>query len=123
MPKKQSYSVTTFSEIKEIIDLKKNSKNKIIFFLNDVLVNRFGIDWLKTFIKLTDKIKFKNKVEFYVDCGKNYGLCILVIEEKVNYIKIKSNSTILKKIDQIAKKNKVLLNPNFDIVDFSKYKK
>ena len=62
----------------------------------------------------------KSNVKFYVDCGTNYGLCILLIEEKINYLKIKTNNIILKKISQMAKKNKVLLNPKFDIVHLTK---
>ena len=38
-------------------------------------------------------------------------------------MKIKSNNEIIKKIRQIAKKNKVLLNPDFNIVEVSKIKK
>ena len=50
----------------------------------------------------------------------NYGLCILLIEEKINYLKIKTNNIIFKKISQMANKNKVLLNPKFDIVHLTK---
>ena len=45
------------------------------------MVNGFGVDWLRTIINLSYKLRKKNSVEFYVDCGTNYGLCILLIEE------------------------------------------
>ena len=35
---------------------------------------------------------------------------------------IKNNKFVLNKINQIAKKNKVLLNPTFDVVDLTKIK-
>ena len=44
------------------------------------------------------------------------------MKENIHYLKIKSNKDIFNKINQVAKKNKVLLNPNFDIQDFSKIK-
>ena len=37
--------------------------------------------------------------------------------EKIDYLKLKSNSIILSKIKNIAFKNRVLLNPAFNIVD------
>ena len=37
--------------------------------------------------------------------------------EKIDYLKLKSNSIILSKIKNIAFKNRVLLNPSFNIVD------
>ena len=44
------------------------------------------------------------------------------MKENIHYLKIKTNKIILEKIKQIAKKNKVLLNPNFNIVDTRKIK-
>ena len=46
----------------------------------------------------------------------------LLIRQNIDYIKLKSNDILLKKINQIAKKNKVLLNPNFNVVDLTKIK-
>ena len=37
--------------------------------------------------------------------------------EKIDYLKLKSNPIILSKIKNIAFKNRVLLNPSFTIVD------
>ena len=37
--------------------------------------------------------------------------------KKIEYIKLRGNSIILKKIREIADKNRVLLNPSFNIVD------
>ena len=41
---------------------------------------------------------------------------------KIDFIKVNTNSIIFKKINNIAKKNKVLLNPSFHIVDLSNIK-
>ena len=45
-----------------------------------------------------------------------------MLRENIDYLKLKSNIVVLKKINQIAKKNKVLLNPDFDVVDLTKLK-
>ena len=67
-------------------------------------------------------IEYKNSFEIYVDANYNFGLAIELIDLKTHYIKLKSNQIILKKINQIAKKNKVLLNPSFRIVDLCNIK-
>ena len=60
--------------------------------------------------------------KLYVDANTDYGLSIELISIKINYIKLRCNNKIIKKINQIAKKNKVLLNPPFHIVDLSNIK-
>ena len=64
-----------------------------------------------------------HRIKFYIDSGNDYGLSIQIFKENIDYLKIKSNNEIIKKIRQIAKKNKVLLNPDFNIVEVSKIKK
>tara|TARA_Y100001970_G_scaffold249872_1_gene320926 strand:- start:193 stop:600 length:408 start_codon:yes stop_codon:yes gene_type:complete len=100
------------------------NKNKIypIIFVKYNSINNFGINWLKEMKILLDQEFSKNKYSIYVDCKKNYGLFILLIQENIDYLKIKANGKTLKSLKQIAKKNKVLLNPNFSIVDLSKVK-
>ena len=64
----------------------------------------------------------QQNIKFFVDAGNDYGLSILMLRENIDYLKLRSNKIILNKINQIAKKNKVLLNPNFNIVDVTKIK-
>ncbi len=73
----------------------------------------------------TNHIKNKYKthnIKFFIDSGYDQGLSILLTHENIDYLKLKNNKIILNKINQIAKKNKVLLNPNFDVVDLTKIK-
>ena len=85
-------------------------------------VKGLGIFWLSTLIKLIHKNYPKYNIKFYVDAGNDYGLSILIMRENIDYLKLKSDKIILNKIHQIAKKNKVLLNPNFDVVETSNLK-
>ena len=55
-----------------------------------------------------------------MDVKKNYGLFINLVENKIDYIKVDANTNMLKKLNEIGKINKVLINPNFSIVDLSK---
>jgi hypothetical protein len=59
----------------------------------------------------------KSNFKLFVDCGFDQSLAINMANKKINYLKLKSNSIILSKINNIAYKNRVLLNPSFNIVD------
>ena len=67
--------------------------------------------------------KFKPKdFKIFVDVKKNYGLFISLIEERINYIAVKGNENSIERLTQIAKLNKVVINPSFSVVDLSKSK-
>ena len=122
MLKRKCFSINSYKQIEKIINL--NNKNKlIIIYIKDYLIKSFGIEWLSTLIRLTNKNYSQYNIKFFVDAGNDYGLSILIMRERIKYLKLRSNKTIIKKICQIAKKNKVLLNPNFNIVNVSKIKK
>ena len=53
---------------------------------------------------------------------KNYGLFIDLVEKKINYVNVQANSETIKRLQQIAKLNKVSVNPDFSIVDIARYK-
>ena len=59
----------------------------------------------------------KYSFKFYVDCGFNNGLGISMATKNIDYIKLRGGSIILSKINNIAYKNRVLLNPSFNIID------
>ena len=120
--KKKCFSINTLNQVEELIKLKNNKRIKLIIFIKNYLVKGFGIEWLNTIIKLIKKKYSQYNIKFYVDAGNDHGLSILILRENIDYLKLKSNKIILIKIKQIAKKNKVLLNPKFDVVDLSKIK-
>ena len=67
--------------------------------------------------------KFKPKdFKIFVDVKKNYGLFISLIEERINYIAVKGNENSIERLTQIAKLNKVVINPSFSIVDTAESK-
>ncbi len=118
---RKCFSVNSFSQIEKLLESKKTKKILIIYIKSN-LIKGFGIDWLRVLINLIKKNYKQFKIKFYVDSGTDYGLSILIIRENIDYLKLRSNKIILSKINQMAKKNKVVLNPNFNVVDLSKIK-
>ncbi len=122
MVKKICFSINTYIQFEELIKVRNNKKKSLIIFIKNYLVKGFGLDWLRCLIELIKKNYSGQNIKFYVDAGNDHGLSILILRENIDYLKLKSNEVILDKINQIAKKNKVLLNPDFDVVDLSKLK-
>ena len=116
------YAVINFKQAEEVIKAAKINKLKPTIFIKQSILSGFGIDWIKALISLLTKKFPRNSYKVYVDCSRNYGSAIELIRIKIDFIKLNANATILKKIKNIAKKNKVLLNPSFHIVDLSNIK-
>ena len=122
MTKKICFAVSTLTQIENLIEFRKSKFKTSIIFIKYFLIKGFGIEWLRTLInQLQNKYK-KHNIKFYVDSGYDQGLSILLTHENIDYLKLKNNKIILNKINQIAKQNKVLLNPNFDVVEHTKVK-
>ena len=116
------FSFNTYNQALEIIKICKNNNIIPILFVKSNLIEGLGLDWLR---ELRNMIlnNYKNKdYNMYVDVRKNYGLFISLVEEKINFIKVQANNEMYLKLKQIAKINKVLINPNFSVVDLSKSK-
>ena len=122
MPKKICFAVSTLTQIESLIEIRRLKFKTSIIFVKYFLIKGFGIEWLRTLINYV-KNKYKtHNIKLFVDSGYDQGLSILLTQENIDYLKLKNNKTVLKKINQIAKKNKVLLNPTFDVVDLTKIK-
>ncbi len=122
MYNKKCYAVSTADQLKRLIEIRDKKYKISIIFIKYYLVKGFGLEWLKLLIEFIRSQYKSHKIKFYVDAGYNHGLSLLLIYENIDYIKLKSNKIILKKINQIAKKNKVVLNPNINVVDLMNIK-
>ena len=122
MLQRKCYSINTYEQFEQLIKYKSNKKKILVILIKNYIVSGFGINWLNTFIRLIKKKYSQYNIKFYVDAGNDHGLSILILKENIDYLKLRSNKIILDKLKQIAKKNKVLLNPNFTIVNLSKIK-
>ena len=116
------FAVNTLKQAEETIKEANKNNIKPIIFIKYYIVKGFGIDWIKTLQLLLASSFSQNSFKLYVDANTDYGLSIELISIKINYVKPRCNHKIIKKINQIAKKNRVLLNPSFRIIDLSNIK-
>ena len=86
------------------------------------MINGFGPDWLREFNNLLQQKFTKKNFKLCVDCKKNYGLLINLVEQKIDYLKVDAKKETYQRLNQIAKKNKVSLNPNFSVLDLTNIK-
>ena len=119
---KYSLSVNTYDQCIQILNIYKNTKKIPIFYFQYNLINKLNIDWLLELITLLENNFGSLKFQTFVEIKKNYGLFIKLVEKKINYIEVSGNSEMLKKLENIARLNKVLINPKFSIVDLTKSK-
>ena len=115
--KNYCFSFTNYNHTAEIIKTCNNKNIKPVLFINNKLISDLGIEWLNSLdVILNTQKKLKN-YKLYVDVKKNYGLFISLVEKGIDYIKIETSKENISKINEIAKLNKVLINPQFSVVD------
>jgi len=117
---KKCFAINSYNQAVETIKACKNKKIFPVLYINFYIISGLGADWLKEFKNLLQKKFSKKSFSIIVDCKNHYGLFLELTELKIDYIKIKSDKNTFNKLKQIATKNKVLLNPNFSIVDLTK---
>ena len=76
-----------------------------------------GVEFILNFRDILRSKFGKSSFKLFIDCGFDSSLSIRMAIKKIEYIKLRGNAIILKKIRDIADKNRVLLNPSFNIVD------
>jgi len=122
LSKEYCFKISSYIQAKEILDICYKKKIEPIFFINHNLAVGLGSSWLKELINMLNN-EFGNKnFKIYVDTKKNYGLFLDLIDKKIDYLGVKANKILIKKLSELAKLNRVLINPDFSIVDISKIK-
>jgi hypothetical protein len=120
--KKNCFTINSYHQAVEIILISKKNKIIPILLIKYYLINGLGISWLNELKSMLEN-KFRPKdFKIFIEVKKNYGLFISLVEEKINYIAVRGNEETLKRLTQIAKLNKVVINPSFSVVDLSKSK-
>ena len=121
-PKSNCLTINSYYQAVEIIKFCKKNKIVPVLFIKYYLISGLGIDWLHEMVKMLQK-EFRSKdFRFYVETKKNYGLFISLVEKKISYVNVKANQETMKRLKQIAKLNKVSVNPDFSVVDITKSK-
>ena len=112
-----AFTINTLEEAESIILGSKIYKIKPVLHLKKYFLLGFGVEFILTFREMLISKYGKSSFKLFVDCGFDQSLAINMANKKINYLKLKSNSIILSKINNIAYKNTVSLNPSFNIVD------
>ena len=111
------FTIDTLSQAEEVISEAKLNKIKPILHIKNYLIKGFNSEFIIALQNMLISKFGKSSFKLYVDCGYDPSLSINLALKKIDYIKLKGNSLILSKIKNIAKKNRVLLNPSFHVVD------
>ena len=112
-----AFNINTLKQAEEIILETKIYKIKPILHFKYYLLCGFGPEYILTFQKILISKFGKTSFKLFIDCGFDSSLSIRMAVKRIEYIKLRGNSFILKKIKDITNKNRVLLNPSFNIVD------
>ena len=117
MKKKLAFNINTLKQAEEIILEAQVYNIKPILHFKYYILSGFGPEYVLIFQKVLISKFGKSSFKLFIDCGFDSSLTIRMAIKKIEYIKLRGNSIILKKIRDIANKNRVLLNPSFNIVD------
>ena len=112
-----AFTINTLEEAESVILGSKNYKIKPVLHFKKYFLLGFGPEFILTFRDMLISKFGKSNFKLFVDCGFNQSLAIRMANEKINFLKLKNNSLVLSKINNIANKNRVLLNQSFNIVD------
>ena len=112
-----AFTINTLEEAESVILGSKAYKIKPVLHFKKYFLLGFGAEFILIYREILTSKFGKSNFKLFVDCGFNQSLAIKMANKKINFLKLKNNPVILSKINNIAQKNRVLLNPPFNIVD------
>ena len=116
------FNVNNIHQAIEITSICRTNKILPIFYIKFYLIDGFGLDWIIEFRNLLLKKFNKKDFKILVDCKKNYGFFISLVQKKIDFLQVSSDPQTLLRLKNIAKKNKVIVNPEISIVNLSNIK-
>ena len=116
------FNVKNIHQAIETISICKTSKILPIFSIKFYLIDGFGPDWIIEFRNILLKKFNKKDFKFFVDCRKNYGLFIILVQQKLDFLQVDADPKTLSRLKNIAKKNKVTVNPKISIINLANIK-
>ena len=101
---KKIFAINSYYQAFKTINSCHSRKIFPIIFIKYFIIDGFGVDWFKEFNNLLEKKFSRKKFKVFVDCKKNYGLFISLVEQKIDYLKVDAEKDTFKRLNQIAKK-------------------
>ena len=89
--KKYIFGINSYYQAVQTIKYCQNKKIFPIIFIKYFILKRLGLEWVKEFKNLLDNKFSKNTFDLYIDCKKNYGLFLHLVDQKIKYLKIENN--------------------------------
>ena len=112
-----AFTINTLEQADNIILNSKTYNIKPILHFKYYLLKGFGLEFVLTFQNMLFSKFGDSSFEFFIDCGFDNSLFISMATKKIEYLKLRGNLIIMSKMKNIANKNRVLLNPSFNIID------
>ena len=116
------FKINTIHQALKILPICQDNKIIPVVFIQFYIINGFGPNWIIEFRNLLLKKFSKNTFKLFVDCRINYGLFINLVHNKIDYLKVSGDKDTLLRLTQIAKKNKISINPQITVIDITKIK-
>ena len=116
------FYVNNIHQAIEVISICKTKKIQPVFCIKFFLIDRLGPDWIIEFRNLLLKKFNKRDFKILVDCRKNYGLFINLVQQKIDFLQINVDPKTLFRLKNIAKKNKVTVNHKISIINLANIK-
>tara|TARA_B100001123_G_C15063829_1_gene928699 strand:- start:482 stop:892 length:411 start_codon:yes stop_codon:yes gene_type:complete len=113
------FNFNNLSKTIEVITFCKKAKIFPILCIKYYIIKGFGPDWLKELKYLLLKKFNKKDFNILVDCKKNYGLFICLVQQKLDFLQVNADNKTLLRLRSIAKKNKVTVNPKISVINIS----
>jgi len=116
------FNVNNIHQATETILICRKNKILSVICIKFYVAKGFGPDWILEFRNLLLE-KFNRKTfKVLVDCRKNYGLFINLVQQQLDFLQVKGDLKTLSRLKSIAKKNKVTVNPKISIINLSNIK-
>ena len=112
-----AFTISKLDQAEDIILETKIYKITPVLHFKYYILSGFGPEYVLILKKMLISKFGKSSFKLFIDCGFDSSLSIRMALKKIEYIKLRGNTIILKKIRDITNKNRVLLNPSFNIVD------
>ena len=117
------FNINNINQAIEAIIICKKNKMLPVICIKFFIVGGFGPDWIKELRNLLLKKFNKRDFKILVDCRKNYGLFINLVQQKIDFLQVKAEPNTLFRLKNIANKNIVTVNPKINIINLSNIKK
>ena len=116
------FNVNNIHQAIETISICKTNSILPIVCIKFFLVDGFGPDWIIEFRNLLLEKFDKRDFKTLVDCRKNYGLFIYLVQKKIDFLQVNADPDTLSRLKNIANKNIVTVNPKISIINLANIK-